>query len=98
MGHYFVLVMDGADPLPSRLDQILGPIDEGDVAVRRNRGHVARPQPAVLRERLARPGIVVIVPGDPRPTGLKLTARYPVPGQLVDRTRLHDADLDARNG
>ena len=44
------------DPLPAGLDHVLGPVDEADVAVGADHGHVPGLQPAVGGERVAASG------------------------------------------
>src|SRR5207302_482541 len=86
---------DRADPLPARLHQVLGAVDEADVALGVDDGDVARAQPTVVGEGLAGPRVVVVVGRDPRPTRLELARRLAVPRRLLAGLRIDDAEVDA---
>src|SRR5438445_4007312 len=94
MRHDGVLQLDGGDPFAARLDHILGPVDDLDVTVGVDPGHVARAEPTVLGQ-LARVVTVVIAAGDPRPPDLDLAERDAVPRQLFSARGVRDPDLAA---
>jgi len=48
MRHDRILQLDGGDPFAARLDHVLGPVDDLDVTVGVDLGHVARAEPPVL--------------------------------------------------
>src|SRR5437764_4309264 len=75
VGHERVLEGDGADPLAAGLDDILGAIANRDPAVGIDRGDVSGPEPAVLREAVARLRRIVIVAQHPRAADLELAHR-----------------------
>src|SRR2546423_436990 len=94
MGHDRVLQLDRGDPLAARLDDVLGSVDDHDVAVRCDPGHVAGAEPTVLGE-LSGVVAVVIAPRDPRSANLDLAKGHAVPRQLFARGRVADAHLHA---
>ena len=98
VGHDLVLQLDRADPLAARLHQVLGAVDEADVALGADHGHVARAQPAVLGERLVGTRVVVVRRRDPRPAHLQLARGDAVPGELVAAVGRDDAHVDTGNG
>src|SRR5207245_10692803 len=93
-GHDRVPELGRRDPLAARLDDVFGPVDDLDVAVGRDLGHVAGAEPLVLGQ-LAGVVAVVVAPSDPRPSDLDLGESDAVPGQLFAAGRVGDPGLDA---
>ena len=81
MRHEVVLQLDRGDPLAAGLDDVLGPVGEGDEAVGRQGADVAGTQPAVAE--LARVGLLVaeVGGGHPGAAHLQLADRLAVRGQ-----------------
>src|SRR5207245_5867238 len=82
----------------ARLHQVLGAVDETDVALGTDDGHVARAQPAVLGERLVGSWVVVVRGCDPRAAHLQLARSGAVPRELVVAVGRDDPRVDAGNG
>src|SRR5262249_37996604 len=78
VGHELVLELDGGNPFPARLDDVLRPVGDLDEATGVDRAHVAGAEPAPVEL----PGRVVPVIGRryPRTAHLDLAGRLPVPG------------------
>src|SRR4029450_1919864 len=77
--HGGVLQVHRGDPLPAGLDDVLGAVGQGQIAVRADRTDVARAQPAV-RE-LLRVLLAVVPAGDPGTAHLQLPGAPAVVGQ-----------------
>src|SRR5207247_10656384 len=77
--HQGVLERDGADPLATRLDEILRAILHVHGAALVDRDDVAGLEPAVLGEAIAAVVAFEIRPGDPWTARLQPTHRLPVP-------------------
>src|SRR5262249_9057563 len=92
MPHQLVLELDGRDPFPARLDDVLGPIGDLDEPVLVDATDVAGAQPTMVE--LVGCRIAVVAAGDPRTPHLDLPHGRAVPLQrgpgVVD-----DAQLDA---
>ena len=81
---------------PPDLIEVLGAVDEADVAVGVDRGDVAGAQPAVVGERLGRRARRRSrSPAIQGPRHLQLAAGLAVPRQLVGGVGVDDAELDA---
>src|SRR5262249_9752440 len=80
------------DPLAARFDQVLRAVDDGDGAVRVDRGDVAGLEPAFAVDRVARP--FEISGGDPRRLGAEVADGHAVVRQRLVRV-VHDAALRA---
>src|SRR5581483_8966285 len=77
VAHEVVLELDGRDPLAARLDDVLGPVGDLDVAALVERPDVAGAQPSVV-ELLGR-RVAVVGAGDPRAPHLDLAHHYAGP-------------------
>src|SRR5665213_3476599 len=88
-----VLELDRTDPLTARLDHILGPVGDLDIALGRHRADVARAQPALVE--LLRRRVAVVRRRDPRTARFDLPDRLTVPRQwkagVVDDPQLDPA-------
>src|SRR5690606_20416524 len=74
------------DPLAAGLDDVLGPVGEGEEAVGADDADVAGLEPAVLAELVGGAqrflaGSVVVGAGDPRAADFQLTRGLAVPGE-----------------
>ena len=67
--HQRVLQLDRADPLAAGLDDVLGPVGQGQVAVRGEHADVAGAQPAVAELLRVGLGVAEVGLGDPRARG-----------------------------
>src|SRR3989441_12731526 len=91
--HDQVLDVHARDPLAARLDQVLGPVGDLDVALGVDRGDVPGAEPTVRREAVRRLEVVVVRRDDPGTAHLELAHARPVPRQLVSGI-VHDASVD----
>jgi hypothetical protein len=70
-----ILDVDRGDPLATRLDDVLGPVDDSDETVGVDRHDITGAEPAFLVDRRLRSGLVVeIALHDPRASHEQLAA------------------------
>src|SRR5712691_4355200 len=96
MRHDRVLELDGRDPFPAGLDDVLRAVDDLDVALRCDLRNVAGAEPTVLRQ-LVGVSAVVVATSDPRSSHLDLTKRDAIPRKLLAAGRIADSNLDSRH-
>src|SRR5712691_10187449 len=96
MRHDRVLELDGQNPFPAGLDDVLGAVDALDVALRRDLPDAAGAEPAVLGL-LVGALAVVVATSDPRSSHLDLTKRDAIPRKLLAAGRIADSNLDSRH-
>src|SRR5207245_6888017 len=82
MAHAELFDVDARHPLAPRLDQVLGPVGDLDVALRVDRGDVPGAEPPVRRAPVAGPGVVVVGRDHPGPAHLQLAHALAVPREL----------------
>src|SRR5688572_21156195 len=97
MAHELVLHIHRADPLAAGLDQVLGAIDDADVAVLVDARDVAGTQPTVSGELVRFLRYVVIAAGDEVAAHLDLADALAVPRLLLFAVA-DDAQIDQRRG
>ena len=95
MTHRKILEFDGADPLSSRLDQVLLPIRDVHVSVAVDGRNIPRREPPVTVEGFA--FLSVVATEHPWATHLELAEGLPVTGQRI-AFLIHDLHLHAVDG
>ncbi len=94
MGQESSLQVQRGDPLAARLDDVLRPVADRDVASCVDAADIAGPEPAVVE--LSRCRVEIVALGHPGPAYLDLADAAPVPWQYRAAV-VRNADLDAAN-